>query len=270
MTHQVFIASYAKDFPWLRCNLKSLRKFASGYLPPLVAVPECDHAAARALMDECYPEGIVVTRFDEPGNGFMSAQLAMLEVDKFTPATYIHLLGSDCVATRPFDPSAFFVGNLPLLYYESYDTVLKKCPNMPWKSGTERAVGKPTNFEFMRVLPLVYPRWLYPLTRCRVSTLHDCNFKDYVLRQRNDSGSHGGTDFSESNVLGLVAYIWLHEDFIWRDLATYQHPKLSYPILQMWGHGGFDLPIDDPHFSHKLDGVQVDTPREVLTHLGLL
>jgi hypothetical protein len=71
-------------------------------------------------------------------------------------------------------------------------------------------------------------------------------------------------------VLGLVAYIWLHEDFVWRDLATNAHPKLSYPILQMWGHGGFDRVIDDPHFSHKLDGVQVDTPRQVFTHLGLM
>src|SRR5574342_144140 len=95
--HQVLIASYNRDFVWLQYNLRSLRKFQAGFLPPVVCVDGGDFAAAQRLVSQDFP-GARVMRKDGrgPGTGFLRAQIAMMCGDLLCPqADYVYLLGSD-------------------------------------------------------------------------------------------------------------------------------------------------------------------------------
>lgn len=240
-THQVLIASYAKDFIWLEPNLKSLRKFCEGFLPPVVAVDGEDFFAAQRLVARVYPEAKVVQKDGRRGQGFLRAQIAMMCGDIFCPdADYIYLLGSDCMAFRRFAPDVYWFRGKPVMLYNSYAELGNMDAVGMWQGSTEEVLGFSCPNETMRRLPLIYPKPLFAPMRKHVETRHNMAFEEYIYKK--------GHPLSESNILGCYAlkfmpelYEWLHASPSDPGYVEYRTP-MSDSIIQWWSHGGMNCP----------------------------
>lgn len=245
-THQFLVASYRRDFPWLRENLRSLQKFSRGFLPPVAVVPPEDEALARAVVGQVGYGEVQV----KAGPGFGRAQVVMMSGDIHCPkADYVYLTGSDCMAVRDFDHTEYWLDGKPLMLWNTWAHLAKYgSPGMMWKSGTEAALGGVSQGEFMRRLPICYPRALYAACRAAVEARHG-NFERYVLHSVNHV-----RNFSESNVLGEYAFRHMQDAYRWWCLDK-EHYLGAFAMRQFWSHGGFGRP--DPNFGGK-------TPQQVI------
>lgn len=253
MNHQILIASYAPDFPWLYHNLRSLAKFSTGFLPPIIAVPGEDEAGAWELVDRAGSTALV-KRFDGVGVG--RAQHAMMSGDLLCPrADYYWLLGSDCLAVAPFTPEDFMEGGKPLMIYNTWEHMLEFVPESGfWRRGVSNALGWQPHGEFMRRLPLAYPTAMLPALREHIQRRHHEPFGEYVTRMVNYS-----RNFSESNVMGEWAFTKGPEHYTWWSAdeggPTHHASFVKSPIVQFWSHGSFDRPHDSLQ----------KTPRQIIT-----
>ncbi len=253
-THQVLIASYQRDFIWLRHCLRSLKKFSKGFLPPVISVATPDFLGAKMLVNETFPEASVIVRDFPHGN--LRAQISMMECDRLCPgADYTYLVGSDCIVWDEFRPDQFFLDGKPIMLYTSYSLLP---PGVPWRPGTSRAMGQDLQYEFMRRLPLVYPKALFEPMRRHIESVHRMPFPSYVQSQI------GRGDFSESNIMGAFAYLFRPQLYTWllTDNGLPELPK--NPLGQMWSHGGLDRPMDACFVTPHGNSVG-KTPRQVIT-----
>lgn len=235
MNHQFLIASYRPDFCWLRHNLRSLKKFSVGFLPPAVVVPPEDEQYAREVVGQVgYGEVLV-----KAGPGFGRAQVVMLSGDIFCPkADYVYLTGSDCMAIRPFDHTEYWHDGKPLMLFNTWDHLAKhNAPCLFWRAGTEEALGWTSVGEFMRRLPIVYPRGLYPQVREHIASRHR-DFESYVIDRVNRV-----KNFSESGVLGEYAYRYLRDAYFFHCLDDVPYEGAS-AMSQFWSRGGMEKPSD--------------------------
>ncbi len=255
MKYQPFIASYRKDFEWLEFLLRSIDVRSRGFERPVVCVPpdQADEARAR------FP-GAIVTLQDEVPDGvtpwrrFLAAQVAMMECDIHCPdADFVWLFGSDCFVRGPLYPETGMFSGRPVMPFSMYADI-GPGPDW-WKAGTEAALQFPSvEREFMRRLPLVYPRVLYPAVRKHIEHAHGMSFKGYVYSTAD------AKNFSESNVLGAYAWEYRRHLFEWVNLGVGNNAqRFGMPVIQFWSHGGLDLPCDQHHALHG------QIPREFMT-----
>ena len=245
MTHQILIASYTRDFIWLEPNLKSLRRYSRGFLPPVISVDGQDFFEAKKLVARAYPEATVVQKDGRRGQGFMRAQISMMQGDLLCPqADFTYLVGSDCIFWKEFSPEMYFFNGKPVMLYNSrkyFEDAHAGAP-IQWMDSTAQILGFHVQGEYMRRLPIVYPKELFAPMRKHVELVHGHKFEDYIY-QRNAQGG----PVSESNILGAYAwekmrdlYHWMHCD----DNAEYVKYRADNPdpMAQFWSHGGLDRP----------------------------
>lgn len=249
MKHQVLIASYAKDFPWLGPCLKSLKQFSRGFLSPVVVVTSEDYLAAIDVAREYNAEALVRVKDGPKEHGFLRAQIVMMMGDVFCPeADMVHLWGSDCFAFTEFTPEHFMRNGKAEMLVNSYDFLRVHHPStLCWLPGVERILRMTPKHEYMRRIPLLYPKELYQPFRTFVEYLHGKSFEAVIY------GNAEFKDCSESNLLGAYAwentrdaYEWIDMDF---DEVTGCHLKTvdllhPSPVAQFWSHGGLDLVCD--------------------------
>lgn len=248
MKHQILISTYHKDFIWLGPNLASLRKFQSdAFLPPVINVVREDYMGARSIVDREFPEALVLVKDGPEGKGNLRAQIAMMNGDNLCPhADFIWLVGSDCITHSPLTPEFFFEGEKPVLQMNSYEHLLPYAPGIqPWQDGVEAVLGWKPEFEYMRRLPLIYPRDLFRFTRVFVTERHGLEFEDYVYGIGNDGRAErsDAANFSESNVLGAWAHKFRPDMFHFKNLDGLDYDGTN-PMIQFWSHGGLDHPCD--------------------------
>lgn len=277
MTHQVLIASYRKDFIWLGPCLASLNKFCNGFLPPVISVAPDDYLGACEVVKKHYPDATVVVDCDPRGveKGNLRAQLSMMHGDKLCPAAdYIWLVGSDCIVHSEFSPEPFFRDGKPVMLVNTYEHLLKYVPRaciLPWQQGVEGALGFSPNYEYMRRLPLMYPRGLFRMTREAVCARHACEFSDYVYEESDRvfngdrSERSDSSNFSESNLLGAYAHKYKPGMFEWMDI-DHQPNIIPNPMIQFWSHGGLDKECD-VRFDYAGGNTFGKTPRAVITEI---
>jgi len=271
MKHQCFISSYDRDFCFLIHLLASLKRFAVGFLPPVVAVEPHDFDDACKIKNQVYPETEVVTLTGRKGQGMAGAMTRMLKSDIFCPdADVIYFLGSDCIAHETFQPEPYCdAEGRPAVLYTSYDTLERFHPQaVPWRRGVKRITGIYPQHEYMRRLPSVFPRSIFAPLRVHVEKLHRMDFEDYIFRA--DDGTT-----SEANILGAFAYTHMRETCCWVDTdeAGYEGAQIKgWPnaIGQMWSKGGLDRP-SDACWEYKFRGVTMNakgaTPREIINRV---
>jgi hypothetical protein len=200
----------------------------------------------------------------------MRAQIAMMRADELCPlADAIFLLGSDTIAAGPFTPEPFFSADgKPLMLYTTYEDL--NCPGhsnaMPWRGGVQRVLGFKPHAEFMRRLPLVYPRGLFGAMRGFIANRHRMEFDDYIYTA---DAKYGHT--SESNCLG--AYAWEHhrEMFHWVNTteAGVEDGNVKgcpSPIRQFWSHGGLDR-VTEANFRFNGKSSVGRTPRQIIDEI---
>jgi hypothetical protein len=244
---QVLICSYPKDYQFLIHCLGSLKKFSSGFLPPVVCVDTADEASARSICDQSYPEAIVRVKAGRPGRGWMRAQCAMMECDLLCPdADFIFLLGSDCLITAPWTPDLYFTPEgLPAMLFTTYEAMGRAGADaIKWRQCTKYLLGLNTPAEWMRRLPLIYPKAMFAPFRDHLSKRHGMAFEDLI----HDYDARFG-DMSESNLMGAWAWEYGHDYFHWVDIGECgmngsQVNGWPNPLLQLWSHGGLDRPTE--------------------------
>lgn len=260
MTHQFLILSYRKDFPWLPVALKSIQRFAEGFLPPIVVVPEPDSVVAWDVVKKCGSPALVIARPEPAGLGQLFSQVCKCEAETFSTADMVWFIDSDCLLFDRLAPDMFFYQGKPVMCFNSFRH-LSKCASgaMVWQDVVSQNLGWRVENDYLRRMPLIYPRVLFPALRKHIERFHRRPFREYVYGTGKNSWPQR---FCESNDLGAFAHRHMPELFHWSSL---DHGGNWYnPVIQFWSHGGFDRPCD-ASFSFCGGNTRGKTPREVIT-----
>lgn len=205
MNCAIVIRSYFRDFRWLRYCLQGIHRFARGFAAVIVIMPRS--SLERLPWQPVGEEHILAS--EEFEDDYLGQQVTKLYADQLTDADYICHLDSDCVLRRPVAPVDLLVEGKVCIPFTPYAQLPFE---RPWQRVTEKFLLHSVEHSFMRRLPLVYPRWLYPELRRCSTRLHGQELKDYILSQ-----PPGG--FSEFNILGAYAFYYHYETFTWQPVA---------------------------------------------------
>ena len=155
---------------------------------------------------------------DEGKDGYLSQQVSKMYADEFCGAEYVLHVDSDCVFTKPCTPESFFHGGKPaILREEGVDS--------PWPKISVNTLGWYDGAEYMRRLPIIYPRWAYGEFRKYVKDRQGVELRDWIMHQ-----SHRA--FSEFNTMGQFLYKTHQEDFAWC------HPSAMDTVAKQWWSWG--------------------------------
>lgn len=198
-TCDIFIRTYPKDYPWLKYCLRSINKFASGFRKVWIVSPEPSPMDVTTLGYEWK------TINDESPDGYLAQQITKLYADVITDyqADYILHLDSDVILTREVTPQDFFRGDKLAWLYTPYSAI-----ETPWQAITEKFMDAQIENEFMRRLPMMIPRWLYPRLREFCHSKHGMVVTNYIRVQPERA-------FSEFNAIGAYAFRYHHDKFQW-------------------------------------------------------
>lgn len=236
----LFIVTFAKDFPYLKYCLLSIGKFARRFNYLRVLVPLEDVEATQKLIDEAailFParaEGYE----EKPGKGMLWHMRQILHADTFTDGQLIAHLDADCIFTEHITPEDFLHDGKVILRYEPFSSIGKRHDAMlRWQECTGRCLPLPVLNETMRCLPLVYHRSTYLLTRQMMEKKLNEGVNAYILRQENAFPQ----TWCEHNTLGNVA-MELESAKYHCVKQTSDKPVPANKLQQFWSHGSIGQP----------------------------
>lgn len=228
MNTSIFIRSYNKDFEWLFYCVRSIRKFCSGFSEVVLVVPD----GQQVQLTEA-----ITSRIDrlhlvkERTRGYLDQQITKLQANRYTDAGQILYVDSDCLFVAPATPETFMRDGRPILPKTRYDVFRRhqertgeKQDVLCWQEITERAVGFPVEWEYMRRLPMMHSFMLLEEIGAMYPSLpsHICSIN--------------GNAFSEFNVMGAVADRYLPDLYHIQD--TEADPLQESVCEQSWSWGG--------------------------------
>jgi len=225
MTCDILVKSCARDARWLPWLLRSVVRFTSGFRDVVVLFPRDERSAIDGM--GLTRERVVFT--DDYGDRYVYQQLCKLNADRYTDADFVLHVDSDCVFLGPASPETYFTAGLPQLLHTPYHAFAGQGAAC-WQAGTERALGRPVALEFMRRMPLVYPRGAYDRLRSFVERTHGTAFEPFLMESPPDARP------SEFNWLGAYCWFFMHDQFHWVD--TRSEPLPPNPLRQFWSHSG--------------------------------
>jgi hypothetical protein len=220
----IFIRSYYKDFQWLRYSLRSIEKYCRGFSKVVVVVPE----SSRQKLDWLGLAGDLTFTCNDQRDDYLGQQVTKLTADLFSEADFICHVDSDCVFRQPTTPQSLFEKGKPRVLMAPYDRLDS---HIPWRGLVEQVLRRPVEYEFMRMPPYTFPRWIYNCLREHVASLHGISLEDLILAQPPRG-------FSEFNVLGAYAFYHHPEKFHWLDVAAW--PSAREHCRTFWSWGGID------------------------------
>lgn len=215
----IFIRTYPADYPWLNHSIRSIQRFASGFRKVWIVSPE-------AFPFPVELEGFEWKQLNEESeDGYLSQQIHKLYADVITDygADYILHIDSDTLFTRPVTPADFFQGDKLIWYFTPYEDT-----QTPWKPITEKFMDEEVANEFMRRLPMMMPRWLYPKLREFCFKHHKRIISEYIRTQPY-------REFSEFNALGAFAYRFYRDKFHWVNTLDEALPPPFARQFFSWG-----------------------------------
>jgi len=277
---EILVVTHAKDLPYLRWCLQSIKKFGSGFTGVTLVYPEQEREQFdRAQVGKHWCVGALLLReFDQfPGKGMLDHMAQKMMADIHCPeADYILHVDSDCVFREAFKPEDYFEphgeffcnedylkANLkPVLLIEPYEVLKTKHPGRyHWKSVVEAMLGLPCEYETMCRHPMVNPRGVYAPYREFLERRWKLPFRHYYLTGNNAFPQ----SICEFNSLGAFWITWEHQPgdgfskCPWHliDLSKKQRPKDK--LVQFWSHSPPDKPQEI-----WIDGKEVVVVPEVL------
>ena len=194
MTCDIFYRSYVGDFHWLKYSLDSVKKWGNGFGKVHIAVPANDLSAMPAV------DGEIHLIQPKASDGYMDQQITKLHADEYCNSEYILHVDSDCIFFKDFSPLDLFLDGKPIMLRE-------KCPS-PWMHYSAIDLGWYDEYEYMRRLPIIYPRRLYKHFRDFIAAYHKMSVDDYI-------STRSGHEFSEFNNFGQWAYEFYRDEFTW-------------------------------------------------------
>jgi Family of unknown function (DUF6492)/Nucleotide-diphospho-sugar transferase len=209
----VMIRSYRNDFPWLGHCLKSLHERLAGWRAVTVCVPNEDLWGVQALTLE------KVHGIAESGDGYMHQQVTKLHAFLYSNADFILHVDSDCIFTRPCSVEEMIhKGKAMVLREENV--------NSPWSIIAARQLGWQDSGEYMRRMPILYPRWAYTAFKAWMESHTGMGLEAFIMSRPN-------REFSEFNTIGQWLYRFHSDEIEWK------HPSEMEPMCkQFWSWDG--------------------------------
>ena len=222
----ILIRSYDGDLPWLKICLRSISKFCDGFLGPVVVT---DGVTGKAVAKYCAEIGVSHVEDRESSGikeGYVAQQYTKLRSDLFVPAgtEFVCHIDSDSFVTNHHTPDRLLSGGKPSIVYDDYANVGAA---IAWKGATEKAIGAPVGYEFMRRVPFVYPTWIYKEVRNHIESRCRTTLIDFCRSNK----------ISEYNLIGAYAFLFKRDAFDFRKVSE-PHPFL--PHRHLWSHGDLD------------------------------
>ncbi len=228
MTFDIVIRSYYRDFAWLRYCLASIDRYAAGFSRRIVVVPESsvDWLATYGLE----PAGLVVCA--DFRDDYVGQQLTKLYADDLSEADFIVHFDSDCVLARTLQASDCAEDGKPVIWMTHFDEL---SPVSGRREGVSRLLGVDVPYDFMRRMPIVFPRWLYSALREHVVARHGGDFRAIVAALPPGQ-------LSEFNLLASLAYLYHRDAFGWRVVpaAATDWQRCRF----YWGRAGLSAEIE--------------------------
>jgi len=215
MIIDIFIRTYKRDFPLLKCTLYSILKYVTSFRSIIITVRNKEYIE---LMNTLKIEQFFINNSDKfkiipvpnfnDNMDYFGQQITKLYADVYTNAEYIMFVDSDCVFYDNFD-----------IQKEMFDKdekvilLIDKWENLPkmydvWKTFLQVCDFK-TEFEFMRRVPLIYPSKIFKNLRDYISAKYKIKFTEACLQIYNSTNIYlPHKYFSEFNLLGAYSYIY--------------------------------------------------------------
>ena len=267
MNVEILIATWSKDIEYLRYNLKSIAKFASGFSGTTLLVAQQEEQLFKPICEEFGCSLAMYDRVSDPKYWHLQHQTEKCMADVHCPnADLVLFTDSDCVFTAPVTPENYIIYLLmspkipkPILLIEEFS----RLQGNPWKPEVDRALGIDAKYETMRRHPAVHWREMFKDFRNRVETVHHMPFFDYVMRQKPEF-PWGFSEFASMGAFCLWSDLWKTKyDFIdAKDEFLYRRAVEAGNLLQFWSHA----PIDQPQ---ALPSGGRGCPIETFRKLGL-
>lgn len=233
MTTSIFVRSYRADRFWLEYCLRSLQKFATGFVETIVALPVGD----EPHFDQYDFRGAKVRWVQDPECApYIAQQVSKVEADLYCAGENILFLDSDCFLTAPMRPEMFQRAGRPVQLIRHWDS-LEDSNAKQWKQITESLIGFTPVFESMACLPLIYDRRTLDLMREHIQQTHKVSLREHVKTV---------AAMSEFNALGALAHRY-HPHLYHFEIADPATDGYSRCVKQQWSYkaGGVDNHRDE-------------------------
>ncbi len=244
MTCSILIKSFPKDFGWLSYCLKSIHKFATGFSEVVVIIPDdSDLPLTAERLVKIHEPGPSAASPSNHGSGYAYQQVVKMNADKYCQSDFILHIDSDTIFIQPvhaFDsivgPSPFITDDKPLWLMTPFKDILPTDKNLnAHVESMRRFSGVDPEFEYMRRMGQMIPRWAYGCFREFCLAKHNQTFEQYAMAQ-------GFRGISEFNLMGH----FLHREF--PNFIQFHDTRFGIPdsvVMQSWSWNGITPEIRD-------------------------
>jgi len=229
MTYDIFYRTYSGDAVWLEYSLQSIHKFVSGYSSVIVTAPESSREIIKPIVFKHGFKFIGCNVMHR--NDYIGQQATKMCADLYTSSDVVVHVDSDVIFIKPVTLQSFLnaEGTKPLNLKSAYANIVT-----PWKSITESNVKFKVHYEYMRRIPLVYPREIYKKTRDHLERVHGTTFTKFIRSIPIRSNA-----MSEFNIIGAVSEQYYPNCIEWQD--THGPVPIPEPFAtQYWSWGGIN------------------------------
>jgi hypothetical protein len=246
MIIDIFIRTYKRDFPLVKCTVYSILKYVTSFRSIIITVRNKEYIH---LINTFKIEPFFITNQDKikiisvpdfnDNMDYFGQQITKLHADIYTNAEYIMFLDSDCVFNDNFDikKEMFDQDEKVILLVEKWENLPKMYD--VWKTFLQVCDFK-TEFEFMRRVPLLYPSKIFKNLRDYFAAKYKIKFTDFCLQIYNSTDTYlPHKYFSEFNLLGAYSYIYEPNYFNFIN----QSDVSSIPLKQVQ-HYDFDYNVN--------------------------
>ena len=243
MTCSILIKSFPKDFGWLAYCLRSIHKFATGFEEIVVVIPEgSDLQLTQERIVKVQEPGASATSFVDHGKGYTFQQVVKMNADKYCTSDFILHMDSDSIFTKRIRSEYLMVPTgpidnpiasdfKPIWLMTPFMDILPTDKNLVAHVESMTAFsGISPEFEYMRRIGQVIPRWAYGCFREYCLSRHGKTFEEYAMAQ-------GFRGVSEFNFMGQ----FLHREF--PNFIHFHDTRFGLPesyVNQRWSWNGLD------------------------------
>lgn len=226
MTHALFIRTYSKDLKWLVYCLRSIVKYARGWDELIITIPENElHLLNGFGLTNCKVFG-VKSMIDD----YVGQQITKLSAHNYTNADIVTFIDSDTLFTKITTPDDFKQEGKLVIYKTKYTSI-----DCPWQHITERAVGFPVEWEYMRRFPLSYYNSTLAGCEQHIKAIHNMD-----LRRFGNTRPYRA--LSEFNLLGAYAEKYQSNLYSFIDTEATTLPEAR--VRQFWSYGGINPEVE--------------------------
>lgn len=229
---QLLTVTYDKDLEWLKYCIRSIDQSAQNYSGHSIIVDSISSKNVSAFLQENSIDFSVNSESCKVKYGYIRQQYIKMFSDKYVPidTDWIVHIDSDSIFYEQHDPSIYFSkNNKPIMLMTPYDAF--KNDEVPWQKPTEEFMKDNVKYEFMRRMPLIYPKWIFAEIREWFKKTHNKTLLEYLTNKNQ-------IEFSEYNAIGAYMYKYHRNIYEWIDIT--KQPYEILPMLQMRSWDGID------------------------------